>query len=355
MKENNNNISIVPKYITINSGHEIEQVNDLNRKERINNLENSNGLKFDILLDLHDNQSVRGIANNVQLLGALLHKESAWGAYWSINAVADNGLIPVPTYLIGHGRTLSTFPSATWSNQADTHAERNIINLTKKYGSNNPGLYIVDIQHGGLFVNRPEHIFNSIEKDILINGDVIITRDMKNLLFGEKMVYGWNNCTIAPIKPDFFGNYEEFLEASNDPDFLSYKNNIADGKDNNNNSPGRFPTYVVLRRVDKIPVDAKKQGERFSLEEQMNNPDLIIPLGGKNRTMDFLEHLRKDMNWTNFGMAYHRPETPDTGNRIIFHPKDIGVGKYLADFRNEGYSVGMDPDALKIMYKDNVK
>jgi hypothetical protein len=303
-----------------------------------------NTLEFKILLDEKNSESVRGFeSGNPKLKGARIYdSDSNEGVANSIMTLQKEGLVQVPTYILIKGRIISNKESATWQNWLDSHAERDVINTGKSYNLKTFGIksgaYVVDIQNGGLFVNRPEIILDAVNNRNGYNlkeGAVNITKDMKNTLFGEGMVYSWNAGKIEPVKPDFMGTYDSFLEASANPEFLNFKE-----------KEGRWPIYVVLRPVK----DAKQaQTEYNPIDSQFENPDLIIPMGGKAQTAQLLNHAKNDFKWSDFGSWNDGYTSADRGRQVVADSDNLGIDS--ANYLDlDGGSVGVAPEALRALY-----
>ncbi|MFA6073117.1 MAG: hypothetical protein WC758_03320 [Candidatus Woesearchaeota archaeon] len=311
-----------------------------------------NELEFNILLDEQKYRpAVRGFeSGHLKLKGARIYSsDSELGGVNSLMAIQKEGLIPVPTYVIMNGRGLSIedfmfsdLRPSTWLNWIDTHAERDVISISErfdlnKFGLKKSGRYVVDIQNGGLFVNRPEIILDAINNRNNYNlkdGAINITKEMKNTLFGEGMVYSWNDGKIELVKPDFMGDYDSFLEASNNSEFLKFKE-----------KEGRWPIYVVLRPVN----EARKAHRGFeSIGLQLNNPDLIIPIGGKVQTRQFFIYASLKYNvfksW-NDGYA-----CVDRGRQVFALNLNDGISGGITLVKYGG-SVGVAPDALRAFYE----
>jgi hypothetical protein len=295
-------------------------------------------LEFNILLDGTEFVSVKGFESGSKVNGARIYDSTGnKGVAKSIEAVQNNGLIQVPTYIIANGRILADVSSPTWQNWIDTHAERNTILVDTDLSSKYQGLQVVDIQNGGLFINRPQIILDALENrngHNLQNGAIKITQDMKNLLFKDGMVYSWNNGKIEPVKPDFVGNYNEFLEASKELSFLAY-----------NEKKGRFPIYVVFRSAE----EARQNPSVYrNIETQRTNPDLIIPIGSVDQTNKLMD-VAKSFGWTNFGSWNDGYTSADRGRQVIASSDMDGLGgdDYLI---GDGGSVGVAPEALRAFY-----
>jgi len=254
--------------------------------------ETKSRLDFSVLLD-KGNLLGLGELSGVSFLspdGTGEHDAVKAGVVNSIRAVQNAGLMQTPTYLLVNGRAFADydeiFSEFVWRTWYDTLGERLTLETNKTYSGIDIGQYVVDIQNGGLFVPRPDKIEEAVKNNSLVNGSFPISTQDIDLLLGDRIAYQWNGRNLETVEVTIL-SYAEFLESSNDVAFLR-----------------NMPVYVVLRSLAEAQSNPSRYNE--PIETQLDNPDLIIPSGGKIplRSMLLDEDMKPHFNTGIFGSQH---------------------------------------------------
>ncbi len=291
---------------------------------------------FDILLSRQEGtEVVPGLkSGGFELRGREFPRDfnNGEGVADSVEAVQNAGLVQVPSYALIGGRASASKEEPVWSRRHDTLGERMPLNIeAHKYdGITGDGVYVVDLIGAGLFISRrPSVIREAVRGNTLVNRAMPISDQMKATLLGEKSAYRWNGRELKQVPVQVFDSYAAFEEASKGRDF---QDKLAD----------MSAIYAVLRPV----AEAQRNPSDYrNLDLQAQNPDLIIPSGGKAPLQAMLARA-ESFKWEGIGSYHDGYQTPDTGRLVMLNSGNSGVdcNSYLNDF---GRSVGVAPEALK--------
>ncbi len=283
----------------------------------------------------------------VEVRGMPFYRSKITGIANSIQAAQQAGL-RAPSYLLAEGRIAAgqdaqargniqlALEEPVWDNWYETLAETDTFVLEQNYRHSRLGRYVVDIQNGAIFSHDHQRIRNSVlgQKGLhLQQGAVQLTRHDADLLFGEGIVYGWEDGEMKLINLDYaFASGDEFLEASADPHFL------RSGK------PERFglPVYAVIRRGGE--ADREPSGFH-SIDAQRRNTGLAIRCGGRWQTDQLLDVAQR-LGWAELG-SYHNNYHNANGGSVVtvdISGSAIYGGCYRLD--SSGHSVAVAPGAL---------
>jgi hypothetical protein len=265
-----------------------------------------------------------------ELRGARFGKSGATGVADSVQAVQEANLLQVPPYAIVAGRAIAAREEPTWKTFVDTLGERLTLEVRAgQYDGIDAGLYVVDLIGAGLFMPRHDVIRAAVKGNELNKGAIQIKSKDKNLLLGEKHAYRWDGREVKKGVPvQFFGSYEAFLEASTGADF---KQGLQD----------MTAIYAVLRPV----AEAQKNPSGYrNIDVQLNNPDGIIPSGGKAPWQKMLGQMTS-FEWNGVGSHHDGYSNVDTGRPVVLNG---GYGiRCHNSLDDDGGSVGVAPEALK--------
>ncbi len=157
-----------------------------------------------------------------------------------------------------------------------------------------------------------------------------INDEMKTILLGEKSAYRWNGRRLEQVPVQVFSSYPAFEEASRGNDF---KEKIAD----------MSAVYAVLRTVEEAQKNPSGYRE---FKTQLQNPDLVIPAGGKTQLQAMLVQA-KSFEWDRFGSHHDGYQRRDTGRIVGLDKYNCGVG-CNGHLNTYGMSVGVMPKALRV-------
>ena len=292
------------------------------------------GLEFNVFLDRRIKKSELGLTSIEELRGVAIYKKGSNAVADSLEALHGYNLIPCPTYLLVNGRSYSSLEDPGWKYAYDTLGERLTLKLERSYDGIRTGNYVVDIQNGGFFIPFPHFIRKAVNGHELSFGAFPISRAQKDSLLGDKKVYRWNGNKVEEKKVTLY-SYEEFLEASSDPNFL---------KD--------MPVYAVLRTAEqasKTPLGYRLVGE------QLNNPDVIIPCGGKKTLQRMLFNEKVKLHLRNlhvFASFHDRYKNTDSGRIIILHYGMAGIGCSSDLSSRNSRFVGIVPQSLELLLNE---
>jgi len=290
--------------------------------------------KFTVLLD-RKGTSTRGLESGITLRGAPMYREGNTGVADSIQAVQEAGLLQVPSYLLVNGRIHADRESkkpmeSVWTQWHNTLGERLTVAVEQGYRDIPKGTYVVDVQNAGLFMPRPDMIQAAIKESRLVNRAYPLSQAEKDLLLGERQAYQFDGITVKTVPVTLFPSYAAFLEASQNPAFLD-----------------SMPVYAVVRPVDD---GRKNPSGYYPIQDQLENPDLVIAAGGKAplRSMILNDTGEARFGWSQFGSWHDGYTTADTGRAVVLGNGDLGVGcnSDLLYHYLDGRSVGVAPEAL---------
>jgi len=302
-------------------------------------------LQYEVLLDKKQEEEKRGLRlGGGELRGAHFYREGKTGVADSIQAVQDTGLLQVPTYAFAKGRVHVGVEDSerVWNNWHDGLGERLTLNVDQSYRGIPKGEYVVDIQGGGIFMPRHEAIRRAISDGTMRDRAFPVSKEDKDLLLGERQVYRGNGTEVEKVPVQyFFTSFEEFDDVSGTPEFVKALNDMS-------------AVYTVLRPVS----EARQNLSGWStIEGQLRNPDLVIPLGGKAPLRRMLMEKVLDeetgeerevprFGWERFGSWHDGYQNLDSGRVGLLDSNNDGVnwGNVLDD---DGCSVGVAPEALE--------
>ncbi len=289
---------------------------------------------FDILLSKQEGtEVVPGLrSGGFELRGRAFPKDfnNGEGVADSVEAVQNAGLVQVPCYALVRGRATASKEEPVWSRWHDTLGERMVLDIrAEQYQGVKAGMYVVDLIGAGLFISRPNIIRQAVQGNMLVNRAMPITDQMKATLIGEKSAYRWNGGELEQVAVQVFSSYAAFEEASRGRDF---QDKLAD----------MSAIYAVLRPV----AEAQRNPSDYrNLDLQAQNPDLVIPAGGKAPLQAMLAQV-ESFKWDGIGSYHDRYQTPDTGRVVVLGSDNLGVDCNYG-LSGSGRSVGVAPEALK--------
>ncbi len=283
----------------------------------------SNQPEFNVLV--RRKQHPNGIS--VDIHGArFLKTENEMGVADSLDAMHGAGLVSVPMYMPVQGRGhVGNKEDPVWS-WHDTLSERGVAKAEKSYEGIPNGVYVFDLQGAAFYMANAGRIRAAIGDGTLQSGAGPLTEQDKDMLFGERMAYVWEDGEVKPVSVEILPSYDAFLERSKDPHFL-----------------GNVTRYVVLRDVDE--ARANPSGYR-PIEEQFDNPDLVIPSGGKAPLKGMLEKAQS-FGWKRFGSHHDGYGNVDTARRVVLNFSSYGVDAN-GNLGSNGGSLGVAPEALEL-------
>ncbi|MFT7616198.1 MAG: hypothetical protein ACI8Y7_001027 [Candidatus Woesearchaeota archaeon] len=281
-------------------------------------------------LHMPDEPNFKVLLNTVDLQGSIselraasFFRKSNLGVVESIEAVHNNNLVQVPAYALINGRsvvdanTIGTngveiFEKVTepgWNSWHDSLGERLTLRADKSYDKIKKGLYVVDLIGAGLFMSRPTELRKAIGKE-LKNGAYPVSIEEKDLLFGEKQAYRFDGTTIQTVTVRVFTSYESFLEESKTPAFQASLSDLS-------------AVYAVVRTA----AEARRNISGYqTIETQLENPDLIIPAGGKSAVENMLGRANEArFGWQKFGSYHDGYNNKDSGRVVIVNDDYSGV------------------------------
>ncbi len=269
--------------------------------------------------------------NVIEVVGTPLYRKGRTGFADSVSAAQEAGLQRAPTYMFALARATAEKTDPTWSKWNDTNAEVDTMLDEDGILGEAGKLYVVDFQRGGIFVNDPNRVHDTITEGRLQNGAMPLDQDEVN----EFLTYVRDGDVAALVQkgwlqgPDgdnyIFNDVGEFTEASNVDGFLR-------------NTPG----YVVITPSEA--AQAESRGYK-AISEQMNNPRLQIRSGGKEPLKGMLERAQS-FGWTQFGSHSDGYGNKNSGRAVVLGDNEFGVGgKYNLDYL--GRSIGVAPEALE--------
>lgn len=279
--------------------------------------------------------------NVIKVRGTIFFRRT--GVADSIKKLQKEGLIPVPTYLIGEGRVAASRDAETrgddvkfapgksvWNRWYGTFAETDILVDKKGILGIEGKLYAASFQNGGFFVHDPKRIRKSVRRDFSSiklkqkkEVDVFLDAVKRNdpAVLTQK---GWMKGRSLYA----FNGFGEFAEESARDDFL------AD-----------MPSYVVLRTVDSAKSDGKGYGYK-RIEVQRYNEYLAIAFGGIEKLAAILDVAGKHEQEV-YGCFDERNLHPSLHESMGFvtdvNPK-YGINLY--NLYNSGRVVGITPEEL---------
>lgn len=289
---------------------------------------------FTVLLDKGE-RSIDGFFSEYELRGVPMYKEGKSGLADSVQAVQEAGLLQVPTYLLVNGRIHADKASeeitkTVWTTWNNSLGERLTLAVEQdRYKDVQKGVYVVDIQNGGFFMPCHKDIRTAVTAEKLKNGAYPVSTTDKDLLFGSNRVWNFDGEKVYLDPLQLFLSYDAFLDASGDPHFLE-----------------SMPKYAVLRPVE----EARKNLSGYrSITEQLENPDLVIPAGGKAPLRNMLLNAEgiPRFKWTQFGSWHDGYKNIDSGHGIVVGSSKTGMFCNL-NINIGSRSVGVSPNALNV-------
>ncbi|MFT7616200.1 MAG: hypothetical protein ACI8Y7_001029, partial [Candidatus Woesearchaeota archaeon] len=276
-------------------------------------------------------------------------RKSNLGVVESIEAVHNNNLVQVPAYALINGRSVvdantigkngvEIFEKVTepgWNSWHDSLGERLTLRADRSYPGIKQGLYVVDLIGAGLFMSRPTELRNAIRQESLKNGAYPVSIKEKELLFGDQEAYRFDGTTIQTVPVRVFTSYKSFLEESVSSTFQEKLSDLS-------------AVYAVVRPAG----DAQKNPSGYqTIEAQLENPDLIIPAGGKSAVENMLMSANNArFGWKNFG-SYHDGYSNEDSGRVVIVDSDYGGVNCGDDVGCDSKSLGVAPEALAIAKK----
>ncbi len=277
----------------------------------------SREVKFDVLLDkTEDNEELKGAPF---IRGGPYCRNSVFAVADSIQAVQGAGLLQVPTYAFINGRGRASLDDFVWDRWFhDSLGERLTLSVCADYKDVPKGEYVVDIQGGGLYMPFHELIRSRIREIVKLcsgghsekeNRSIPIMPEDKDLLLGERQVCRFDGEKIQTVPiTHFFTSYSQFEDASESSEF---QKSLRDWS----------AVYVVLRNREEA---RNIYGGSLCLPvgEHLDNPDLIIPAGGKSNLHRMLMLV---------------PETPKIEDPKIIEDLEMAFKGPHFISRNDGY------------------
>ncbi len=272
-----------------------------------------------LLLD----QGLDSEGNEIIVTSTPFYKPNNTGVADSIHAVQASGLVQAPTYLLVNGRGMADAEDLVWSQWNDTFGERLTVKDKKGILGSNGAIYVVDIQNGGLFAGKPEKIRAAVQRRDLINNAMPLNQREVNEMFDAikrgDVEYAKQKGWTSADNVHMFTDFGSFRGSSSEETFL---------RDN--------PAYFVVRKVEDAQVN--NSGYQ-NLENQRNNPDLIIPSGGVAPLGKMLDKA-EEFGWTQFGSHHDGYKGVNSGRLVVLNNHNNGVNANN-NMNNNGRSSGI--------------